>query len=62
LRQAATLIEVLAGRFPNAVKEAVAAIPKSAVGYAVRAKKALERHLPLSEESAWEELQSLRAR
>ena len=62
LRQAATLIEALADRFPNAVQEAVGALPKSSVRYAVRALKALERHLPSSEESAWEELKSLRAR
>jgi hypothetical protein len=61
LRQAATLIEALAERFPAAVGEAVGALPKSAVRYAARAVKALERHLPLSEESAWEELKSLRA-
>ena len=62
LRQAATLIEALADRFPNAVEEALAALPKSAVRYAVRAIKALERHLPSSEESAWEELKSLQGR
>lgn len=62
LRQAATLIEALAERFPNAVADALGALPKSAVRYAVRAIKALERHLPSSQESAWEELQSLRAR
>lgn len=61
LRQAATLIEALAAQFPNAVAEALGALPKSAVRYAVRAIKALERHLPSSEESAWEELKSLRA-
>ena len=61
LRQAATLIEALAGRFPNAVEEALDGLPKSAVRYAVRAVKALERHLPASEEGAWEELKSLRA-
>jgi len=62
LRQAATLIEALAERFPNAVEEALRALPKSAARYAMRAIKALEHHLPLSEESAWEELKSLRAR
>jgi hypothetical protein len=61
LRQAATLIEALAERFPNAVEEAVGALPKSAVRYAVRAVKTLERHLPSSEEGAWEELKALRA-
>lgn len=62
LRQAATLIEALAERFPTAVEEALGALPESAVRYAVRATRALERHLPPSEESAWEELRSLRAR
>jgi len=60
LRQAATLIEALADRFPNAVADAVGALPKSSVRYAVRALKALARHLPASAESAWEELKSLR--
>jgi hypothetical protein len=49
----------LADGFPNAVQEALGAIPKSAVRYVVRAIKALERHLPSSAESAWEELKSL---
>jgi hypothetical protein len=62
LRQAATLIEVLADQFPNAVEEALGDLPKSAVRYAARATKALERHLPSSDERAWEELKSLRAR
>ncbi|MGH8288180.1 MAG: GSU2403 family nucleotidyltransferase fold protein [Steroidobacteraceae bacterium] len=62
LRQAATLIEALADRFPNAVEEALGAVPKSAVRYAARAIKPLQRHLPSSKESAWEELKSLRAR
>lgn len=61
LRQAATLIEALAGRFPNAVQEAIEGLPKSAVRYAERGVKALERHLPASEEGAWEELRSLKA-
>ena len=61
LRQAATLIEALAERFPNAVQEALDGVPKSAVRYAVRAVKALERQLPASDESAWEELKSLRS-
>lgn len=62
LRQAATLIEALSERFPNAVEEALGTLPKSAVRHAVRAIKALERHLPSSDESAWEELKSLRDR
>ncbi|MGH9624166.1 MAG: GSU2403 family nucleotidyltransferase fold protein [Bryobacteraceae bacterium] len=59
LRQAATLIEALADRFPNAVQEALRALPKSAVRYGLRAIKALQHHLPLTMESAWEELKSL---
>ena len=62
LRQAATLIEALADRFPSAVHEALGALPKSAVRYVTRAIKALQRHLPSSAESAWEELKSLRTR
>lgn len=60
LRQAATLIEALADRFPNAVHEALDALPKSAMRHLKRAIKALERHLPSSEEGAWEELKPLR--
>lgn len=62
LRQAATLIEVLADRFPSAVEEALGALPKSAVRHAVRAIKVLERHLPSTAASAWEELKSLQTR
>lgn len=62
LTQAATLIEALAERFPDAVKEAVGGLPRSAVRYAARAVKALARHLPASQESAWEELKPLRER
>lgn len=62
LRQAATLTEILAERFPNAITDAIDALPKSAVRYAMRATKALERHLPQSAESAWEELKPLSAR
>lgn len=61
LRQAATLIEALADRFPSSVAEAIDAIPKSAVRYAARAIRVLQRHLPSSNEAAWEELKSLRS-
>jgi hypothetical protein len=61
LRQAATLIEALASRFPNAVEDALGALPKSAMRHAIRAAKALEHHLPSSDQNAWEELRSLRA-
>jgi hypothetical protein len=60
LRQAASLIEALADRFPNAVEEAIRALPRSTIRYAVRATRALERHLPFLEKSAWDELKSLR--
>jgi hypothetical protein len=62
LRQSATLIEALADRFPDAVQEALAALPKSAARYAACAVKALRPHLPQSAQSAWEELKSLHAR
>jgi len=62
LRQAATLIEVLADRFPDAVGEALGALPQSVVRHAARAIKALERHLPSTEASAWEELKTILAR
>jgi hypothetical protein len=61
LRQAATLIEAVVERFPSAIEEAIDAIPKSAVRHARRAVKALTRHLPRSQESAWAELEALTA-
>jgi hypothetical protein len=60
LRQAATLFEVVAERFPGAVEEALTAVPKSAVRYVTRAVKAIQSHLPTSAEAAWEALASLR--
>jgi hypothetical protein len=60
LRQAATLIEALVDRFPNAIENAVGALPRSAVRHAARAIKALDCHLPASQKNAWEELKSLR--
>lgn len=59
LNQAAVLIEVVTERFPGALEEALAAVPKSAVRHVVRAIKALERHLPASAEAAWEALSTL---
>jgi len=56
LRQAATLIEALVERFPGAVEDALAAVPKTAARQIKRAVAALERHLPESAEAAWETL------
>jgi hypothetical protein len=60
LRQAATLLEAVADRFPGALEEATAAVPKSAIRYLTRAKAALKRHLPLSAEAAWSALNTSR--
>ena len=59
LRQAATLIEALAERFPGAVEDASQAVPKSALSCVSRALKALQRHLPSGAASAWDTLQPL---
>jgi hypothetical protein len=56
LRQAAILIEALIERFPGAVEDALAAVPKSASKFIKLAKKALERHLPETAIAAWEAL------
>jgi hypothetical protein len=56
LRQAATLIEAVADRFPGALEEAMAAVPKSAVRHVTRAKTALARHLSPTAETAWDAL------
>lgn len=62
LRQAATLIEAVAERFPRAVEEALEAVPKSAIRHILRAKEALKRHLPSSSEAAWDALEVPRGR
>ena len=54
LRQAATLTEALVERFPGAIEDALAAVPKSAARHIKNGVKALERHLPESAEAAWE--------
>jgi hypothetical protein len=54
LIQAATLIEAVVERFPGALQESLAAVPKSAMKHLRRALDALKRHLPASAESAWE--------
>jgi hypothetical protein len=58
LRQAATLIEAVADRFPGALEEAMAAVPKSAVRHVTRAKAALARHLSPTAETAWDALRT----
>jgi hypothetical protein len=62
LRQAATLLEAVADRFPGAVEEALKATPRSAAGHIARALTALKQHLPASAQSAWEALASARIR
>jgi hypothetical protein len=60
LRQAATLMEAVAERFPGALEDALAAAPRSASKHIARATKALERHLPADAESAWDALRARR--
>jgi hypothetical protein len=62
LRQAATLVDALAERFPGAIEDASEALPKSARRYISRALDALKQHLPDSAESAWDTLQPLMQR
>jgi hypothetical protein len=59
LRQAATLIDALADRFPGAIEDASADLPNSALRHVSRGVVALRRHLPDTAEGAWETLQSL---
>lgn len=59
LRQAATLIDVLAERFPGAIEDASQALPRSALSCVSRALKGLKQHLPNEAESAWDTLQPL---
>ena len=56
LHQAATLIDALAERFPGAVSDAVAALPKSARRAVGRSIKALRTYLPRTAEAAWDSL------
>jgi hypothetical protein len=58
LHQAATLVEVLVERFPGALEDALAAVPKSATRHIRRALAALAGHLPATAEAAWEALHS----
>ncbi len=59
LRQAATLIDALAERFPGAIEDASQALPKSALRCISQALKGLTKHLPSEAESAWDALQPL---
>lgn len=54
LSQAATIIEALAERFPGAVEDALAAVPKSAAKYVRSAVAALSQYLPPDAKTAWE--------
>lgn len=56
LRQAAILIDALVERFPGAVEDALAAVPKSARSLVKQSLVALKRMLPESAEAAWEAL------
>jgi hypothetical protein len=59
LRQAATLIEVLAQGFPGAIEDASEVLPNSALRHVSRALEALTHHLPKSAGAAWDTLQPL---
>ena len=56
LRQAAILIDALVERFPGAIEDALAAVPKSARSLVKQSQVALERILPKSAEAAWDAL------
>jgi hypothetical protein len=56
LRQAAVLLDALVERFPGAIEEALAAIPKSAGRLIRQSRVALKRLLPESAQAAWEAL------
>jgi hypothetical protein len=62
LRQAATLIDTLAERFPGAIEDASDVLPKSALRYVSRALEALTQHLPKTAEGAWDTLKPLKQR
>lgn len=59
LRQAATLIDALAERFPGAIEDASQSLPKGALRYVSRALDALQSHLPKAAEGAWDALEPL---
>ena len=56
LSQAAVLIDAVVERFPGAIEEALAVVPKSAGKYLRRAKEAVSQYLPASAEAAWQAL------
>jgi len=62
LRQAATLIDVLAERFPGAIEDASENLPKSALRYVSRALRALKAYLPTAAVDAWDTLRPLMSR
>jgi len=59
LLQAATLFDAVADRFPGAIEDAAASIPKSAVRHISRALRMLQKQFPQTDSSAWEVLGSL---
>jgi hypothetical protein len=58
LHQAAVLIDALADRFPGAIGDAVAALPRSARRFFARGVTALRAHLPRTAEAAWSSLRA----
>jgi hypothetical protein len=56
LSQAAVLVDAVVERFPGAIEEALAVVPKSAGKYLRRAKEAVSQYLPASAEAAWQAL------
>ncbi len=58
LRQAAILSDAVAERFPGALQDALAAVPRSAAKHIARAARALQCHLPSAAEDLWDALQS----
>jgi hypothetical protein len=50
------LVDAVVERFPGAIEEALAVVPKSAGKYLRRAKEAVSQYLPASAEAAWQAL------
>jgi hypothetical protein len=48
------LIDALVERFPGAIEDALAAVPKSARSLVKQSQVALKRHLPESAQAAWD--------
>jgi hypothetical protein len=53
------LIQALVERYPGAIEDAVAAVPRSAARHLARAIKALEQHLLPTAASAWDVLNTI---